>query len=90
MRQLLKEPVSATIDSVKIQDLFGWVAQALISADPEERARGERFQALKGTLEQNLSSLRAFKIGDIERDLIILGKSKTGIVCGIVTQVVET
>jgi hypothetical protein len=90
MRQLLNEPVSVTIDSVKIQDLFGWVGQALTSADPEERARGERFQTLKGTLEKNLSSLRAFKIGGIERDLILLGKLKTGVVCGIVTQVVET
>jgi hypothetical protein len=73
-----------------IAQLFGWVSRALDSTDAQERARAKRFDSLRSILEDNLKSLRAYTFGEIDQDLLILGETKEGRICGIVSRVVET
>jgi hypothetical protein len=90
MRQLLGESTAVSIDQPTVKQLFAWVEPALASSDANERLRAQQFKNLRTVLEQQLTLLRAFKVGEIDRDLIIVGKAKDGTVCGIVTQVIES
>ena len=65
---------------VKIQDWYG----------DEEKATAEKFAALKSLLERNLTDLKVFKVGDIERDIYFVGLDKEGNLAGIQTKAVET
>lgn len=65
---------------IKIQDWFG----------EEEKATAEKFAALKSLLEKNLTDLKVFKVGDIERDIYFVGLDKEGNLAGIQTKAVET
>ena len=65
---------------IRIEDWFG----------DEEKATAEKFAALKGLLENNLTDLKVFKVGDIERDIYFIGLDKEGDLAGIQTKAVET
>jgi len=73
-----------------VTQLFGWVSNALTGSDRDERARAERFNNLRRILEENLKALRAYSFGEIDQDLLILGETKEGRICGVVTRIVET
>lgn len=64
----------------EIKDWFG----------DEEKATAERFQKLRDFLEQNLRSLKVFRVGRIEIDIYVLGLDDEGRIFGIKTQAVET
>ena len=65
---------------IKIQDWFG----------DEEKATAEKFAELKSLLEKNLTDLKVFKVGRIERDIYFVGLDKEGNLAGIQTKAVET
>lgn len=90
MQKQIGEPPAVPSTVRSISQLFGWVSAALVDSDAAERARAKRFETLRGVLEENLESLRAYSFGEIDQDLLILGESKQGRICGIVTRVVET
>ena len=90
MAKQLSEPSSVPSSVRPIAQLFNWVSAALNDSDPVERARAERFKALRSLLEDNLRSVRAYTFGEIDKDLIVLGETKEKQICGIVTRVVET
>lgn len=90
MQKQIGEPPAVPSAVRSISQLFGWVSPALVGSDPVERARARRFETLRSVLEENLQSLRAYTFGEIDQDLLILGESKQGRICGVVTRVVET
>jgi hypothetical protein len=90
MQKQIGEPPAVPSAVRSVNQLFGWVSTALASSDPDERARAKRFDTLRSILEENLKSLRAYSFGEIDQDLLILGESKQGRICGLVTRVVET
>ena len=65
---------------IRIEDWFG----------DEEKATAEKFAALKSLLENNLTDLKVFKVGDIERDIYFIGLDKEGDLAGIQTKADET
>jgi len=50
----------------------------------------KKFDALAKTLKDNLSDLRVYKVGEVEMDVYIVGKTNDGRWAGLKTQVVET
>jgi hypothetical protein len=56
----------------------------------EEKKSVKRYQKLDKLLRDNLSDLQVFKIGEVERDVYVVGKSKSGEFLGVSTKVVET
>lgn len=65
---------------IKIEDWYG----------DEEKATAAKFAALKSLLEKNLSDLKVFKVGDVERDIYFVGLDAEGNLAGIQTKAVET
>jgi len=57
---------------------------------PEERESVKRFQALVKTLKENLSDIKVYKVGDIEMDVYVVGRTSSGDFAGVSTKVVET
>lgn len=56
----------------------------------EEKQSVKRYQKLVSLLKKNLSDLQVFKVGETERDVYVVGKSKSGDFLGVSTKVVET
>jgi hypothetical protein len=56
----------------------------------EDKQTVSRFQALKATLEAQLSHIEVFRIGQIEIEAYIIGLTKEGELAGLKTHLVET
>ena len=57
---------------------------------PAEIERAQRFAALVGLLKQRLHDPCVYKIGQIARDVYVLGQTDDGKLAGVKTHVVET
>jgi histidine triad (HIT) family protein len=79
--QLAHEPTGAPVEEATLDDLFATVPSAGLP----------RFQALRKALEQQLSGVKVYKVGDeAERQVHIVGKTRDGKLAGLKTSVVET
>jgi hypothetical protein len=58
--------------------------------DAEERKQVSRYQQLVKLLKDNLSDLRVFKVGEVQVDIYVGGRSETGDWVGLYTNSVET
>jgi hypothetical protein len=56
----------------------------------KEKARAEKFRALKRLLEDDLSELKVFKFGRVRKEIFIVGLDKDGRLVGAKTEAVET
>jgi hypothetical protein len=76
-----REPKDAAVEEGTLDDLFATVPT-------EDRPR---FQALRKALQEQLSGVKVYKVGDeAERDVYVVGKTKDGKLAGLKTSVVET
>ena len=55
-----------------------------------EKARAKKFLELKKLLEENLRSVKVFRLGKIQIDIYVVGLDADGRVAGIATKAVET
>jgi hypothetical protein len=79
--QLAHEPRGTPVEEGTLDDLFATVPSADLP----------RFQALRKALEQQLSGVKVYKVGDeAERNVYVVGKTKDGKLAGLKTSVVET
>ena len=56
----------------------------------EERAVAAKFQALVKFLKENLSDVKVYRVGGVEADVYVVGKTASGGFAGVKTKVVET
>jgi hypothetical protein len=56
----------------------------------EEQETLKKYQALVETLKQNLSDIKVYRLGTIDIDVYIVGKTPSGDYAGLSTKVVET
>ncbi len=78
------------IESIPLTDFF---APALVVEnwyEAEELATVDRYKLLLETIESLLTQLKVFRIGSVEIDVYIIGKTPGGDVVGLKTIVVET
>lgn len=64
----------------KIEDWFG----------DEEKESAEKFYRIQQLLENNLTEVKVFKVGQIELDIYVVGLDSRGVLSGIWTKAVET
>ncbi len=57
---------------------------------PVEQKQERRFTALRTLLEANLSDIKVYRVGKINIDVYVVGKTTDGTYAGIKTEVVET
>ncbi len=50
----------------------------------------KKFQTLVQTLKDNLNEIKVYRIGAIDIDVYIIGKTQSGDLAGLSTKVVET
>jgi Nuclease A inhibitor-like protein len=78
------------IESILLTDFF---APALIVEDwyeADELATVDRYKLLLQLIESNLIDLKVFRIGSIEVDVYIVGKTSDSDIVGLKTTIVET
>lgn len=63
-----------------IQDWYG----------DEEKETAEKFSTVEKLLEENLTDLKVFKVGQIEIDIYVVGLDAESVLTGIKTKAVET
>jgi len=79
--QLARQPKGTVVEECSLNDLFATVPSA-------DKAK---FQKLRQAIEQQLSGVKVYKIGDeAEREVYIVGKAMDGRWAGLKTKVVET
>jgi Nuclease A inhibitor-like protein len=79
--------------AVESSSLAEFFAPALVVEDwyeAEELATVDRYKLLLQTIESNLTELQFFRIGSVEIDVYIIGKTPDGDMVGLKTTIVET
>jgi Nuclease A inhibitor-like protein len=90
IRRLLNEPSSTSVEEFPFASIFERLTTTYPEMPELERQHAEQFSRLYNVLSSSLFSIQAFKVGDIDRDLYIVGRTSRGELAGIVTSVVET
>jgi histidine triad (HIT) family protein len=81
LRELMNADEGESVEELSLDELF----QTVPSEDQKT------FQKLADTLEQQLSGVKVYKVGDEpERKVYIVGKTADGALAGLQTTVVET
>ncbi|WP_206756030.1 MULTISPECIES: nuclease A inhibitor family protein [Cyanophyceae] len=88
--QLTNHPPDTLVETEAVDDFFAIATQAQDWHDAEATAVVKRYQALVETLKQSLDALTVYRLGQINLDLYIIGKTTTGALAGLATQAVET
>jgi hypothetical protein len=78
------------VRTLDLADFFEPVTREQEWHNTEERATVQRFKQLVETLSQLLRDPQVYKIGRVESQVYVIGKTETGELAGVKTQVVET
>jgi hypothetical protein len=78
------------IESVSLTDLFEPVLTIEDWYEDAELALVDRYTNLLDSINTNLSEVQVFRVGEVEIDIYIIGKTPTGDIIGLKTRSVET
>lgn len=85
-----KHSPSTPVESFDFDNFFLNHTQEKDWHSPEEKKSVKQYQQLVSLLKKNLSDLQVFKVGKIEMDVYVIGKSESGEFLGLSTKVIET
>ncbi|MBU7585871.1 MAG: nuclease A inhibitor family protein [Nostoc sp. TH1S01] len=88
--QLTGHPLETPVETVELDYFFRNSAEAKEWHDEIQKQDVQKFQALVKTLKENLTDIKVYRLGTINIDVYILGKTVSGDLAGISTKVVET
>lgn len=83
-------PDNTPIAVVGLDDFFGQATVARAWFDSRELTLVERYRNLRDLLETTLENLQVYRIGSVEIDIYLLGKTEDDQVIGVKTKIVET
>jgi Nuclease A inhibitor-like protein len=78
------------IQVISLDDFFAPALRVEDWYEEEELATVDRYKLLLQTIDSSLSEIRVFRLGEIEVDVYIVGKTPDGDVIGLQTTIVET
>ncbi len=78
------------VDGMEPDDFFAPVEHVEEWFDDSERATAERFAALHDTLEDLLTDISVYRVGTVDIDVYVIGKTADGYFAGVSTKLVET
>jgi Nuclease A inhibitor-like protein len=78
------------IESIPLTDLFEPVLTIEDWYEDAELALVDRYTNLLDSINTNLSEVQVFRVGEVEVDIYIIGKTPTGDIIGLKTRSVET
>lgn len=88
--QLTNHSPETLIKTVDLDYFFRNCAEEKAWHDETQKQDVQKFQALVQTLKDNLTDIKVYRLGTIEIDVYILGKTSSGDLAGVCTKVVET
>jgi Nuclease A inhibitor-like protein len=78
------------IESISLTDLFEPVLTIEDWYEDAELALVDRYTNLLDSINTNLSEVQVFRVGEVEIDIYIIGKTPSGEIIGLKTRSVET
>lgn len=78
------------VNVMPLDELFQNATQKEDWHNDDEKQMVKRYQTLVKTLKTNLSDIQVFRLGTVEIDIYIVGKTPSGDKAGLSTKVVET
>jgi hypothetical protein len=78
------------VEVVPLDEFFQNATQEEDWHNDEEKETVAKFKALVETLKTNLSDIQVYRLGSVEMDTYIVGKTPSGDLAGLSTKVVET
>jgi Nuclease A inhibitor-like protein len=88
--RLFPDRADEAIEVISLDDFFAPALKIEDWYEAEELANVDRYKLLLGTISSNLTEINVFRIGSIEIDIYIVGKTPSGDVIGLKTTIVET
>ena len=88
--QTTKHALDTPIKVIEFDDFFQWVITPKGWHDTEESEMVNRYQKLVRIMKQYLSDLKVYKVGEVEIDVYIIGRTNTGYYAGLATVSIET
>lgn len=85
-----KEGEDADVRELDFDSFFGNYTDEQDWWGEEERAVAAKFQALVKFLKESLSDIKVYRVGGVEADVYVVGKTSTGGFAGVKTKIVET
>jgi hypothetical protein len=90
LRGLTGEAADTQVETTTAADFLRVAASEADWKNAEQLASARKFQTLLRLLEQNLTDLKAFRVGVINIPVYLVGRSASGKWLGVSTRVVET
>jgi hypothetical protein len=78
------------VEETKLDDFFEDLVKDESWHDEADRKTIERYRSLQDIMVKQLSDVRVFRVGDVEIDIFIMGRTDQGTWEGIKTKAVET
>jgi hypothetical protein len=78
------------VDGMELDDFFAPVEHIEEWFDDSERETAHRFATLNDTLEDLLTDISVYRIGTVNIDVYVIGKTADGYFAGVSTKLVET
>jgi hypothetical protein len=88
--QLTDHPHNSPIEEVTLDYFFRNCAYEQEWHDEQQKQNVKKFQTLVQILEDNLNEIKVYRIGTIDIDVYIVGKTPSGDLAGLSTKGVET
>jgi len=90
VRSLVGKGSDAHAEEVSLDEFFHDLIQDQDWHDADDKKIVEQYRNLLAVLNKNLMDLKVFKIGQVELDIYIIGRTTAGDWAGIKTEAVET
>ncbi len=88
--ELTCSPLGTPIVETSFEDFFDGLTKEQSWFGEEERNTAEQFSKLKATIEDNLSRVRVFRLGEVQVAVYIVGITRSGNWAGLKTLSIET
>ncbi|HEV3304446.1 MAG TPA: nuclease A inhibitor family protein [Planctomycetaceae bacterium] len=88
--KLGEEDPRIKVKRISLEDLFGNLVTTSSSDSPDEQEQAARFKQVLDVLNEHLSDIRVFRVGQVELNYYVVGTTKTGKWAGIVAAATET
>lgn len=85
-----REGEDAAVRELNLDSFFGKYTEEQDWWGEEERAVAGKFQALVKFLKESLSDVKVYRVGGVDADVYVVGRTSSGGYAGVKTKVVET
>lgn len=83
-------PAGTRVETTTVADVLEPFTELSASPSPEDEEDAKRFRAILDLLESALQETRAYRVGEVDIDVYLLGKHPGGGWMGLKTHAVET